>query len=180
MPKETTKSIGLEGKSKAPDFRRGNNYVLCIGIDDYEKQPLHNCVRDVKAFTQVLIERYDFKEEHITYLLNREATREEINDRLRAYADLITEEDNFLLYYSGHGKFDKLEDEGYWLTYGCDFKNYANKGIANQEMVRKIKTLKARHIVLFIDSCFSGSLFFTDKDLVAASPPDELEKDPSR
>ena len=95
--------------------------------------------RDVEAFRDVLVERYGFQADHIQLLLNRDASRPAIIARLRHYANTLTADDNFILYYSGHGILDKTDNEGYWLVHGCDIQNYASDGMANQDVLRNIR-----------------------------------------
>lgn len=71
-----TESFSLDVVTLQGEYR-----ALLIGIDDYEAMPkLTAAVNDVTALRQVLIERYGFKPEHIRMLLNKEATRTNIEN----------------------------------------------------------------------------------------------------
>lgn len=94
----------------------------------------------------------------------------------------IQPNDNLILCYSGHGLLNKEEEDGYWFLNDCDQNNYSYNGISNNELLTKLKAVKARHILLLVDSCFSGSLF-TEKGLAEADTDqksDPLESYPSR
>lgn len=169
MAKETPRSIGFDSENPPPaPFNGGNNYALFIGIDEYPSRPLENCARDVEAVKTVLVERYGFQLLRPP-LLNGQATRQSVIKILRECAQKITENDRFLLYYAGHGQLDALDNEGYWILSGCDAENYASDGMANQDVLRNIRPIRARHILLLVDSCFSGSLFTANRDFVPVS-----------
>ncbi len=50
----------------------GKNYLLVIGIDKYRHCPkLHNCVKDAGDFVGLLINQYQFDQDHVIALRNR-------------------------------------------------------------------------------------------------------------
>ena len=69
----------------------------------------------------------------------------------------LKENDNLLIYYAGHGELDKSENRGYWLPVNASTKSRA-EWISNQRIVDRVKATKAKHVLLMVDSCFSGSL----------------------
>ena len=87
----------------------GKNYLLSIGIDQYQHcPPLHNAVKDAADFQQVLTERYHFKAENIFAIYDDRATRKTILQQFRRLVQLLTPADNLVIYYSGHGIFDEV------------------------------------------------------------------------
>ena len=88
----------------SPKVPKGKNYLLVIGIDQYQYfRPLNNAVRDAKAIQEILVERFQFEPAHTRMLLNEEATRGNILDTLHEYEEILSPEDNFMLYFAGHG-----------------------------------------------------------------------------
>jgi len=65
---------------------------------------LDNCVKDVEDITRILVRNYDFAEERVRYLLDTRATRCNILEALDGYAESLTEKDNLLVLFSGHGE----------------------------------------------------------------------------
>ena len=94
----------------------GNNYLLVIGIDEYQHiTPLNNAVRDAETIRDLLLDRYQFKPEHTTSLINKDASRENILESLHELEGTLTENDNFLLYFAGHGVMNDTQTRGFWI-----------------------------------------------------------------
>lgn len=148
----------------------GHNYLLVIGIDRYRScPPLFNAVQDAREVMQVLQEKYQFDPEHTTMLFNEEATQAAIYRTLERLAQSVTSEDNLLIYFSGHGEFNKIIKEGFWIPVDGDLDNpgtFLPFGIFS----KYIKAIPAFHIVVIADSCYAGSLF-TGRNLRDVSLP---------
>lgn len=141
------------------------NYFLGIGIDEYEHQKnLNNAVRDVQMIHDALCNRYLFSkdDDFSKILLNEEATKENIEKVLYDYARTLGENDSLIVYYSGHGylakKFGNVK-KGYWIPYnGENPEKDSEKCISNNQLIELFSNIKAKHLLLITDSCFSGSL----------------------
>ena len=107
---------------------------------------------DAKEFNDILKTKYNFE----TKLL-LDATREEIIDGMQEMVTKLNREDNLLIYYAGHGMYIQEQERGYWLPIDAD-KEKRSKWINTQSIVDEVKFAEAKHILLIIDSCFSGSL----------------------
>ncbi|MFZ2898852.1 MAG: FISUMP domain-containing protein [Saprospiraceae bacterium] len=156
---------------------RGKNYLLVIGIDQYLHFPhLNNAVRDAQTFATLLQERFQFDGQHTETLFNENATERQLLFKLRDMARLVTPEDNLVIYFSGHGEYDAILDEGYWIPVDAGagaMEDY----IPNSKIHKVLGAIKSRHTFLIIDSCFSGSLFMQYRSATGA---DRLETLPSR
>mgnify|MGYP000992966351 FL=1 len=54
---------------KSSTAPRGKNYLLAIAIDDYQHcSKLSNAVKDVEVFIQLMLSRYNFETDHITFI----------------------------------------------------------------------------------------------------------------
>lgn len=135
------------------------NHLLVIGIDDYVQCPkLNNAVKDAKDLISVLMELYDFREENITALFDEAATEKNVIQTFRKYAQTLSADDNLLIYFSGHGYFDNIFNEGYWIPVNGEL-GHTNDYIPNSRIITMLKAIKSQHTALIIDSCFSGTLF---------------------
>ena len=126
-------------------------YALVISIKDYKYlTPLKTPNKDGKAIGDILKNNYNFD---VSYLNN--PTRSEITKKLNEYKVKLKLEDNFLIYYAGHGI--QVNNDGYWLP--SDAKNNDDtEWISNDYLSRKIKNIKASNILILADSCYSGTL----------------------
>lgn len=152
------RGIDISNTQPSYDPRQGKNYLLAIGIDRYRHwTPLDNAVKDARDLIQVLIQQYQFDEELITTLFDERATEANIYDAIRELKRKVTPQDNLLVYYSGHGHYDEDFDEGHWIP--VDAKtDTEDRFISNSNIIKRINAIDAHHVLLIIDSCFSGSL----------------------
>lgn len=152
------RGIDLSGSQQDYDPRQGKNYLLAVGIDRYQHwTPLDNAVKDARDLIQVLTRQYQFDEEHIITLFDERATEANIYDAIRELKRKITPQDNLLVYYSGHGHYDDDFDEGHWIPVDARIDT-EDRFISNSNIIKRINAIDAHHVLLIIDSCFSGSL----------------------
>lgn len=131
----------------------GPSYALVIGIDDYASLPhLHTAVNDARAVGAALRDRYGF----VTEVLEN-ATRYQLLSALNRYRSTAHEGDSLLIYYAGHGHYDKDADKAYWLPADAQPDNSANWIIAD-DITSDIRVIPAKHILVIADSCYSGGL----------------------
>jgi len=52
---------------------------------------------------------------------------------------------------------DKETQRGYWLPVNAERRNKAN-WIANEDLTGELKAIKAKHVLVIADSCYSGTL----------------------
>lgn len=131
----------------------GNYHALIIGNDRYRHlQGLQSAVRDARRLDEVLRTSYGFN----TRLL-LDATRESILSELNNYRQILTRDDNLLIYYAGHGWVDEAADEGYWLPVDAAPDNPVN-WVSNASLTATVRALDAKHVLVVADSCFSGKL----------------------
>jgi uncharacterized protein (TIGR02145 family) len=156
---------------------RGKNYLLVIGIDRYEHFPvLNNAVRDAQTFAALLQERYLFDAPNTEVLFNEQATERQLLFKLRDMARLVTPDDNLVIYFSGHGEFDDILNEGYWIPVDAE-RDAMEDYIPNSKIHTVLNAIRSRHTFLIVDSCFSGTLFMQFR---SGSAGDRLEILPSR
>jgi uncharacterized caspase-like protein len=121
-------------------------------------------VADAKAVTQILQERYGFAEARTTALFNADATASRILGALRQLAKKLTQNDSLLVYYAGHGHVDDLTGVGSWLPVDTQ-KDDMTTWINNSTVRQLLRAMKARHVFLLSDSCFSGDFFRTSREV---------------
>ena len=139
----------------------GEYWALLIGINQYQHVPhLETAVQDATAVRDVLVERYGFAPERISTLLDEHATQSEIENSLYNLGRLVKPEDSLFIYYAGHGQYEDDGQLGWWVPVGA-VANNPGTFITNASIRDYIRSMKARHVYLVADSCFSGTLFGT-------------------
>ena len=162
------------GRFRAP---MGKDYLFVVAIDEYKHCPrLYNCVNDATRLIEILTRKYQFQEAQIISLINEAANEYNILSRFRELVSKITPQDNLVIFYSGHGEYDKDIDEGYWIPVDAE-EGHFGEYISNSRIIKFINAIKSHHTFCIVDSCFSGSLFAT-KRLGSAS--ERLYSLPSR
>lgn len=137
-------------------------HLLCIGINKYSNgiATLNNAVRDAQAFEKVLSDRYGVV--HIKSLYEEAATLEGIIKAFDEFKKKMTEADNLIIYFSGHGEL--VEEQGYWIPIDAVL-NKRHTYLPNYEIKNLLKRLKAHHVLVIVDACFSGALLQHDRQL---------------
>jgi len=134
----------------------GKYYAIVIGINHYPSPlpMLVTAVNDAQAIAAVLKKDYGFQ---VTLLLDGDATRNHILDTINSFRDKLTEDDNLLIYYAGHGYSDRAADKAYWLPVDADSIYSSNRIIAD-DLTTDVRGQNARHVLIISDSCYSGGL----------------------
>jgi hypothetical protein len=98
-----------------------DSWAVIIGIDKYKySDQLNYAVKDAEAVKDILIDKFDYPEENIRYLIDEEATLSNIKLNLGEVATSANENDRILVFYSGHGETLKGADgseTGYIIPY---------------------------------------------------------------
>jgi flagellar motility protein MotE (MotC chaperone) len=137
----------------------GDYWALLIGVDDYQIAPkLETAVKDVTGLRDVLVTRYGFSLDKTIMLINSQATRTNIEHELYKLGQLAKTDDSVLIYYAGHGQYDEEGRLGWWVPVEGQPQN-PGTFITNASIRDYIEGMKARHVYLVADSCFSGTLF---------------------
>ncbi len=135
----------------------GGYYALVIGIDNYTAplNQLKTAVHDAQAVADRLQTSYGFQ---VQLLLDGNATRTNILNALNDhYRNSLSANDNFLIYYAGHGYYDREADKAYWLPVDAESTLSANR-ISADDLTTAIRAFASRHVLIVSDSCYSGDL----------------------
>ena len=149
----------MEGNALINELASRKYYALIIGIDDYKDeaiQDLDNPVADAKELQQVLQNYYTFDKEHVTFLAN--PTRTKIIEAFDLLSEKITERDQLLIFYAGHGIWDERLNQGFWLPADAKMNSKA-QWLSNSTIRDYIGGIPAKHTLLITDACFSGGIF---------------------
>lgn len=170
-------SLADLGITKIPKY-----HALIIGVSNYLNEgsglsSLPMPTKDAERLMKTLQEKYAFEEDNMVLL--KDPTQEEIINGFEQLAGRSTEKDNVLIFYAGHGVYDKEKDFGYWLPSDAK-KSTRAAWIANSTVKDYIGAIKSKHTLLITDACFGGSIFKTRSVDVLVMRFHEMYKDKSR
>ncbi len=135
-------------------------YAILIAEKDYDDPSipdLQNPVKDAKELKIILESKYTFSAANIDTLYNR--SREDIMQAIVQRCNTLTENDNLVIFYAGHGigEKDKFGDvDGYWIPTSAR-KDLNASYISADDINKAIKRSNAKHILIIADACFSGA-----------------------
>lgn len=134
----------------------GSYYALVVGNNDYTDKvgKLDTPVSDARAVADLLSKRYGFK---TTLLLN--ASRNEILSNIDAMRKKLTQNDNLLIYFAGHGLMDTVnEKRGNWLPIDVADWDSRTNWIKTEDVTDILNAMPAKKVLVVADSCYSGSM----------------------
>jgi hypothetical protein len=149
---------GLNVAQAMKSVQVGDYYALIIGIDQYsgEWPQLKNAVNDAKSVAEILSGKYAFQ--YLKTLYDKDATRENILKEFEWLMRNVKDNDNVMIYYSGHGEYLKDMDKGFWVPIDATSKSIS-KYISNEDIRSFLSGIHSKHTLLVTDACFSGDIF---------------------
>ncbi|HON71280.1 MAG TPA: caspase family protein [Tenuifilum sp.] len=138
-------------------------FALIMGANDYSDDAitdLDNPIQDATKLYTVLVNRYTFDPSNVIFLKN--PTREQMINAMDWLTRKVTKYDNLLVFYAGHGFWDKETDFGYWIPTDSKSNSTAN-WLANSQIKDYVAAIKSKHTLVIADACFGGSIFRSRK-----------------
>jgi hypothetical protein len=156
--------------NKDLDIGFGKYYALIIGVSDYTDTTIQGLkgepTKDAQALADVLTSKYSFAKENVTVLKN--PTENQINREFIKLSRKVGSNDNLVIFYAGHGNYDKTTEKGYWMPSNANME-FEENIILNTSIVTYIKAIPSKHTLLISDACFSGSILTTSRSYKTAS-----------
>lgn len=161
----------------APPVQAGENRAILIGISQYE-DPDMNCLayadEDVREFASILTNFAGYGHSDLVVLLNQSATKKRIADAVERAVKASQKKplDHFILMFAGHGlppniqsnrtnSFLAPHDAKVSAFYAEEEGRIHNDTFINKGwLTRQLTAIKAKTIVLILDSCYSGARNF--------------------
>jgi hypothetical protein len=160
----------------------GKHHALLIAVQDYSNPEIGKLdypVSDARQLMDVLGSRYTFDKENITLLYNPD--RRTIYKTLQSMRKQLKEKDSLLIFYAGHGMWLDDMKQGFWLPSDATGLNDPSDWIPNSSIRDYIKAIKAKHILLVADACFSGGIFkLRDSTSSPGTSMEKIYEQPSR
>ncbi|MBK9108774.1 MAG: tetratricopeptide repeat protein [Saprospiraceae bacterium] len=148
---------------------RGEVYAVVIGISDYQDPgipDLRFAEKDAEAFANYLRSSAggNLDHDHLKLLLNKEATVAQFAIALDWLMEVVKENDQVILYFSGHGDVEKktITQPGYLLCWDAPARVYLAGGALAlpmfQDIITTLSSQNKAKVVVITDACRSGKL----------------------
>lgn len=145
----------------------GKKWALVVGIDKFQdtRAPqLQYAVKDSRDFVAFLEDAHGghFEPNHVLHLENEGATLKGIKEGLGELRIKAKPDDLIVLYLSSHGSSRFVDPNGvsYIITHDTDLQDAATLYATSLQMIDLVqeinRELKARQVVLILDTCYSG------------------------
>lgn len=144
-------------------IQEGKRYALIIANQDYRDPAygkLETPFADAEALAERLEKKFDFKLKaqiggQMVPLVLKNATKDEMERALSRLRKVITPSDSVMVFYAGHGIYEKQTDQAYWLPVDAE-GDEPQTWLSAHDVQTAIQRLEARHVLVVADSCFSG------------------------
>lgn len=135
----------------------GRYFALIVGNQEYKfLDDLRSPLLDARRLQGILEEKYGF-----TTLLIENASGQAMLSTINDFYSQISEKDNLLIFYAGHGEMSSQglskKERGYWLPVDARPNNISG-WINNAVISDHLDRLKARSVLVLADSCYAGGL----------------------
>jgi hypothetical protein len=147
-------TLGSEIKLADMDF--GRYYALVIGNRNYAQlENLQTPLNDAREVGEILEKQYGF---HVQLLLDSD--RLTVMKAINELHSVLTENDNLLIYYAGHGSMINIgeRDTGYWLPINADPPPNDASWVSNEFISNHLGRIQAKRVLVIADSCYGGLL----------------------
>lgn len=144
-------------------------YVVAIGVSDYDDDDLdlQFAAKDAQDIINT-VETKTTGNKHTLLLKDKEMSGKADLEKVRAFLADAKEDDRVILYIAGHGMLDsKLEY--HFAPAGFNPARVRSTGISMKALTDTLQSTRARHRLLLLDTCHSGSVGESDADKLAAA-----------
>jgi formylglycine-generating enzyme required for sulfatase activity len=145
----------------AKEFRQPNAYAVVIGISQYREADVipkvTYAVRDAEAVAKLLETQAGIPKNHIKLLTDSKATIGDIRNHLGKWLQMRVKADSTVyVYYAGHGTPNLQAQSGSMVPWD-GHPDFPEGLYPLKELEDTLSKLPTKDVVVFLDSCFSGS-----------------------
>ena len=157
-----------------------NSWALVIGIDKYQNvSNLSYAVKDAESINEILVNSFAFPKENITFLINEDATKQNI---LKSFSDITKkaqDNDRVLIFFAGHGETMDLPEggeKGYLIPVEGDSDDLYLTSVPMDELRQIALMSEAKHMLYLVDACYGGIAAIGSRGLEPETTPNYIEK----
>jgi hypothetical protein len=137
-----------------------NFYAIVIGIENYrQKLPVVDfATADARIVTEYLTKVMGYPKGNVITLTNENASKSDFEKYFEKWLSNNVEKDSTVfVYYSGHGAPNPKKGDAYLVPYDGDPSFIEQTGYSLKRLYESLNKLKAKEIIVALDSCFSGA-----------------------
>ena len=156
--------VNWQGKTSKP-----NLYVLTVAVNKYRDKDLwlNYCVPDAASIEESFKKQQSglYQNVCVYSLKDAEVTKEGLEQKFKELSSIVTADDVFVFFVSGHGT---TYDDGDYYFIPVNFR-YTNKtdiplnAISKSDLTKNLSLIKAGKTLMMLDTCNSGA-FFADSN----------------
>lgn len=138
------------------DLALGRYFALLIGNADYDNlENLATPLNDIARARDILQNKYGF-----TVFTLDNGNSVEVMRAINNLSDVLTENDNLLLFFAGHGSRlpNNQSETGYWLPRNAERPPNNTFWVSNEFVSGHLARLSAKRVLVVADSCYAGLL----------------------
>jgi len=149
----------LLAKSKKTKINN-HKWLIVIGIENYQfTDKVSFAKRSAELFVKVAQKKLGIKSKNTLSLIDHHASSGAIKDSLKLFLANIPKNDQLYFYYSGHGIPDPQNNNEPYILPIDKIPGYVanDKSLKLSNIYLQLSQSKAKKIVAWVDSCFSGA-----------------------
>ena len=159
------KELNIDYNIPVSTIKFKNHFAIVIGNEDYSSRqpgisPESNVPfarKDASIFSEYLVKTLGFEEKNVVLLLDATyATMLQEIDRISKIVRKTGSGSEIIFYYAGHGFPDFSTRTSYIIPVDVNISKLSN-AIKLSDIISQLAESEARHIILFLDACFTGS-----------------------
>jgi hypothetical protein len=140
------------------EAERPDDYALVVGVEKYNDLPAATYADADAGAAAEFIRALGVPARNVTLLTGERATRSGIVKQLEGWlANNTNDKSTIYFYFSGHGSPDPSTGEAYLVPRDGDPQYLADTAYPLKRLYEKLGTLKAKRVIVMLDSCFSGA-----------------------
>jgi hypothetical protein len=144
----------------------GKIWAVIVGINQYENtRNLKFAVKDAQDFRDYLKDYIGIPEDHMFFLTDKEASKENIQSLLGTQLRrMASRDDTVIIFYAGHGaaETDPINPDGdgfekYLLPHDAKLNDLYTTAISMNEIKTIFQRIRSERLIFLADTCYSGA-----------------------
>ena len=135
-----------------------DKFAIVVGIEKYSDLPEASYADEDASIMKDHLVALGFPLRNIILLTGQKTTRSGISKNIENWLpNNINKNSTVFFYYSGHGAPDPSTGETYIVPFDGDPNYLGETGYSLSRLYQKLGELKAKKVIVVLDSCFSGA-----------------------